>query len=171
MKDWLKTTATEDVTAEEKGNVGSILLFLPSFVKYYCTPLLGRYLVYLLWTSLRIRLLYPLQKKVVRLDCMLDAFLAKVGSGGKQMGFSMGAATARLHFKIGPLGDLKYRISLLRGGDLEGWTKVYQEPRSKFVQFEEYEVEQEEEEEEEVREPGFYLDPELDYGPLVQKPI
>lgn len=167
LKDWMKTTATEDVNAKSIVNTRTILTFLPYFLKYYCTPMIARYFVYLFWLSLRRRVLYPLQKKVVKVDCMIDAFLAKVGSGGKQVGFSKGAAFSRFHFRIGFFGDLKYRVGLLRGGDLGDWRKVYKEPQPKFVVPEEYKDKEEMDE----ASLAMYLDPGFEYGSLEPKPL
>ncbi|GMH42067.1 hypothetical protein BSKO_09986 [Bryopsis sp. KO-2023] len=166
INEWLHTTATDDIVAEERRTFASTLMFIPSCLKFYVVPLLFRYIWYVIWTALRNRYLYPFQKKFVRWDCQLDAYLAKIGNKGKEVGFSRAMALARFHFKIGVIGDLRYRVALLRNGDLGFWRRVYKVPVSKFHLMEGYE-----EPEKEQEELAIYVKPEDAYGCLEPRAI
>lgn len=128
-------------------NVVTALAFLPGWMKYYLVPLPIKYVIFLAWLSLRRRLLYPLQKKWVKIDAKIDAYCARVGARrvGREINgqecFSMGMLWARFHGRVSPLRDIQYRWRLLRTGDVSCW-------RSYYVKAEEADVLDEEEEDE-----------------------
>lgn len=146
VAEWKNLTRTD----EEVGQVQvmtwkTILCFLPGFVRFHVVPVYFRYIAFRFQKYIRLKYLYPLQKKVARWDSRFDAFLHKLST--KESNFALGMTMMRLHGRIGPGKDLMYRFGLIIGKPLDSWKKLISDDEEEEV---EKEVEAEKKEEEEV---------------------
>ena len=101
----------------------SRMLFFRGFIIHYVIPVSLRYFLYRFWKFIRVILLYPLQKRWALIDARFDAILAKCGSG--EYRFSRAMVNMRLHGKIGPWRELRYRSGLLMGKDVDHCTELF----------------------------------------------
>lgn len=127
MKEWdiMHRRSTRDMT------VLTALAFVPGWMKYFLVPLPIKYLIHLVWLSLRRRLLYPTQKKWVKVEAKIDAYCSRVGARrkGRELSgrdsYSFGMVWARFHGRVSPWQDIRYRLRLLRSGDVSCWKSYY----------------------------------------------
>lgn len=91
--------------------------FFHGFITFHVIPMSIRYSWYRFWKWLRLQYLYPLQKRWALWDARIDAMLSKLGGNDYQ--FSHVMVFLRLHGKIGPGRELKYRWGLIRGKDVD----------------------------------------------------
>ena len=114
-----------DIDEEDKPpmSVKTSLLFFRGFFIHYVIPVSIRYIWYRFWLFSRRVFLYPLQKRWALFDARFDALLAKCGSG--EYRFSRAMVNMRLHGRIGPWRELRYRCGLLLGKDVDHCTELF----------------------------------------------
>lgn len=93
------------------------ITFFKGFLNYHVLPLFIRYNWYRFWKFMRIFFFYPLQKQWAKWDARFDAILSRLGGNGYR--YSRTMVSMRLHRKIGPGRELRYRYGLLRGKDVD----------------------------------------------------
>ncbi|GLC41704.1 hypothetical protein PLESTB_000686100 [Pleodorina starrii] len=100
---------------EKRWTVFSTFWYVVMHFKYYMIPPAFRYVWFLLWRGVMSQL-YAAHKALVLWQCKLDAYLARLGSGGAVTTFSKSMALRRLHWKNSPVAELLYAINVYQTG-------------------------------------------------------
>jgi len=117
VDEWKELTQTDDVEPRQEMTWKTALTFFRGFVVFHVIPLSIRYTWHRMWKFLRMWYLYPLQKKWALMDARIDAFLSNLAGNGFR--FSRAMVSMRLHGRIGPGREMRYRLGLLRGKDVD----------------------------------------------------